>query len=203
LTNVTASFKPIGTPLQILSVGRLIEKKDFSFQLDIFNKLAEYRFPFQAQIVGHGPLEDRLHREVHRYGLGKHVSFSGRLNYHNVEEAYRNADVFLFTGKIARNGDRDGLPNVIAEAMTHGLPVLTSPIPGALEAIKDGVTGIVLNKNSHDVWANTLRTLEHNLSLHEIRENARKWIHQNFDIKKNGTVLHDLLRSCAEDKRRS
>ena len=87
--------------------------------------------------------------------------------------------------------------------MTHGLTVLTSPIPGALEAIKDGVTGIVLNKNSHDGWVNALRTLEHNLNLHEIRENARKWIHQNFDIKKNGAVLHDLLRSCAEDKRRS
>jgi colanic acid/amylovoran biosynthesis glycosyltransferase len=203
LANAPTTYKPISRPLQILSVGRLIEKKDFSFQLGIFNKLAEDRFPFQAEIVGHGPLEDRLRGEVNRYGLGKHVAFRGRLNYHNVEEAYRNADVFLFTGKIAQNGDRDGLPNVIAEAMTHGLPVLTSPIQGALEAIKDGVTGFVQNKNSHDVWVNVLRTLEHNLNLHEIRANARKWIYQNFDIKKNGAVLHDLLRSCAEDKRPS
>ena len=200
LVNAPTTFKAIGRPLQILSVGRLIEKKDFSFQLNIFKKLATDNFPFQAEIVGHGPLEDQLRREVNRYELGKRVSFRGRLNYNKVEDAYRNADVFLFTGKIARNGDRDGLPNVIAEAMTHGLPVLTSPVRGALEAIKNGVTGIVLNKNSIDVWVDTLKTLENNLSLHKIRENAREWIHQNFDIKRNGATLCRLLQSSAKTK---
>ena len=197
LSREPATLRPISQPMRILSIGRLVEKKDFSFQLAVYEALISSSFAFTAEIVGHGPLEERLRKEAHRRGLGGRVTFRGRLNYHNVEEAYRQADIFLFTGRIANNGDRDGLPNVIAEAMTHGLPVLTAPVAGALEAIEDGRTGFVLPKNSPRAWSDTLRALPGNPDLDQIRNNASKWIHENFDIQKNGSTLCHLLQAHA------
>ena len=182
-----------GQQLRILSVGRLVEKKDFSFQLEVFEQLAAESFPFHAEIVGHGPMEGQLRREARRRGLDRHLDFRGRLDYSNVEEAYRQADVFLFSGKVARNGDRDGLPNVVAEAMSHRLPVLTSPVPGALEAIEHGRTGLALHKGPRR-WADALRTLRERPDLDDLRNQASSWVHENFDIRKNAATLGALLQ---------
>ncbi len=185
-------------PMRILSVGRLVEKKDFSFQLAVFHALKERGFSFEAEIVGHGPLEEELHRESNRRGLDHILNFRGRLNYHNVEEAYHRADLFLFTGQIAKNGDRDGFPNVVAEAMTLGVPVLTTPSTGVLEAIEHGSTGFVLDTKSPQAWADTIQSLQHNRQIPEIRTNARSWINENFDIQKNGQALFTLLMKHAK-----
>ena len=185
-----------GVPLRILSVGRLVEKKDFSFQLEVFERLAVNNFPFRAEIVGHGPMEARLQREAHRRGLDQHVAFLGRLDYPSVEQAYLHADAFLFTGTTARNGDRDGLPNVIAEAMSHRLPVLSSPVPGALEAIENLDTGFVLPKDV-SAWAEALQGLAQHPDLPTICDNARNWVDENFDICKNALTLGNLLREHA------
>ena len=183
--------------MRILSVGRLVEKKDFLFQLEVFEVLAKKRVPFRAEIVGHGPLKEKLQRESQRRGLSSYLSFRGRLDYTQVEEAYHRSNIYLFTGKVARNGDRDGLPNVIAEAMLHQLLVLTSPAPGALEAIKDNQTGIIIPKDVN-TWAETLITLYKRPNLDKIKSQARHWIQENFDISKNAAALGSLLIEHAD-----
>ena len=83
--------------------------------------------------------------------LGNQVTFFGRKAYPEVEQAYKDADILLFTGKPSEDGDRDGLPNVVAEAMTHGLPILTTPIAGALKRTNRS-TGFVLPYDSTQTW---------------------------------------------------
>ena len=197
-----APFLPLQEPVRILSVGRMIQKKNFSFQLQIYRKLMERGFPFEAHIVGKGPLLKDLAHEAHSLGLDGKVLLRGRKAYPDVELAYRDADILLFTGKPAPNGDRDGLPNVIAEAMTHGLPVLTTPIAGALEAITDHHTGFVLPYDNANAWADRIQSLPTIQSLDQIRRNAKVWIEENFNIRKNGRQLANLLIKAAQNPTR-
>src|SRR5690606_2191887 len=97
------------------------------------------------RIVGGGPLGGKLRALRSSLGLEDFVHFTGAQPYEKVVEFYRWADVFCFTGRIAACNDRDGLPNVIAEAMAYGVPVLAAPVSGTVEAIRDGETGFLLN----------------------------------------------------------
>ena len=96
---------------------------------------------FTARIVGDGPAAPRLERLAGHLGVADRVTFIGQVPPHEVWEHLDWADVLLHTGVVAPSGDRDGLPNAIAEAMAAGVPVVTSPTAGTTEAVTDGVTG--------------------------------------------------------------
>ena len=125
------------SPLEILSVGRLVEKKGYFEQLAIYHSLDGAGIPFRARIVGGGPLQGALKTECNRLGLEEKVFFLGPLPEDMAFELYPEADLFFFTGKIAGNGDRDGLPNVIPEAMSAGVIVISSSAGGAAEALDE------------------------------------------------------------------
>lgn len=180
-------------PLRILTVGRMVGKKNISYQLQIYRILANRGFPFEAHIVGKGPLLPKLKQEAAKLGLDSWVTFYGRKAYPQVEQAYKDADILLFTGKPAADGDRDGLPNVVAEAMTHGLPVLTTPIAGACEAVHHKQTGFVLPYHDPTAWADFIEKIHMEPGLDSIRENGRTWIRENFNISQNAGQLCDLL----------
>jgi colanic acid/amylovoran biosynthesis glycosyltransferase len=195
-----AALRHLQKPIRLISVGRLVDKKNLHFQLKIFRELVNRNIPFSAQIIGSGPLLEKLQKETKRLDLGSRVIFRGRQDYKHVEEAYRNADALLFTGKPTRNGDRDGLPNVIAEAMSMGVLVLTTPVKGAMEAIEHGKTGLVLPFEDFRVWAQTLQSLPQLLELDKIRANALKWVYENFSIDQNGSELKRWLLEAAKDR---
>ena len=140
--------KCLKNPLRIITVGRMVEKKNIAHQLDVYSKLQGERFPFQAKVVGEGPLLQKLKEHAKRLGLNSQVQFTGSKSYTEVEQLYGDSDVFLFSGVEARNGDRDGLPNVIAEAMAHGLIVITTPIDELAKLFRSN-TGFVMPY--HDV----------------------------------------------------
>ena len=200
LPDKPSSLRPIQTPIRLISVGRLVEKKNLGFLIQIFLDLTNRKIPFTAQIIGTGPKEDQLRNEVIRMKMDKVVTFHGRKDYHDVAEAYQNADALLFTGKPSRNGDRDGLPNVIAEAMSNGLPVLTTPVLGALEAIEHEKTGFVLPFDQTASWCETIQSLGEHPNLPNIRQNALEWIHQNFSIENNGAQLLQSLLNATQTK---
>ena len=103
-----------------MSVARLVEKKGLDRQLRIYAALRAAGVPFAARIVGEGPLRGELERLAGRLGVAADVSFTGHLPQHEVWAQLGEADVLLHTGVIAPSGDRDGLPNVIPEAMAMG-----------------------------------------------------------------------------------
>jgi len=108
------------------------------------------------------------------------------------------ADVLLHTGVVAPSGDQDGLPNVIAEAMAAGVPVITSPTAGTTEAITDGETGIVLPVDRPEYWVAALRRLSADDDYNEVlRRAARAWIEANFDVKANTERLLKRLEAAA------
>jgi colanic acid/amylovoran biosynthesis glycosyltransferase len=186
------------SPLNLLSLARLVEKKGLDRQLRIYAALKAAGVDFRARIVGDGPLRQRLERLAGHLGVGDQVTFVGQVPAHEVWEHLDWADVLLHTGVVAPSGDRDGLPNAIAEAMAAGVPVVTSPTAGTTEAVKDGATGIVLPVDRPEAWVSALRRLSTDDAYCEsLRAAARAWVVANFDVRANTERLLRRLEAAA------
>jgi len=187
------AFKPLHAsrrPLRLVCVARLVEKKGLDHQLRIYAALQAAGVEFEARIVGDGPLRGSLELLAGHLGVGARITFAGHLPQHEVWTQLEWADVLLHTGVIAPSGDRDGLPNVIPEAMSIGTLVVTSPAAATTEAIADQVTGLVLAAEAPEPWVEALRRLSVDDDLAErLRAAARRWVEESFDAHKNAERL--------------
>jgi len=177
-------------PLRLLAVGRLVEKKGYFEQLEVHAALAAAGFAFEARIAGGGPLESALKRRAAELELSSCVTFLGPLSHAEVRAQYAWADVLLFTGRVARNGDRDGLPNVILEAMAHGVVVVAREGAGVAEAVVDGRTGVLITAPGTEPWLAALGRLQRDDRFtEELRAGARAWVAAHHDARRNAAQL--------------
>lgn len=130
-------------PIRLLSVGRAVEKKGYE---DLLEALALLPRDLHWRFVhlGGGKLLDRLKRQSQRLGLASRIEWRGAQSQEAVLEAYREADLFVLASRIAADGDRDGLPNVLVEALSQGVAAVASELPGIAELIEGGVTGALV-----------------------------------------------------------
>jgi glycosyltransferase involved in cell wall biosynthesis len=178
------------TPLNVICVARLVEKKGLDHQLRIYAALRAAGLPFAARIIGDGPLRAELEKLAGHLGIAAHVTFAGHVPHHEVWNHLAWADVLIHTGVIAPSGDRDGLPNVIPEAMSIGVLVVTSPAAATTEAVTHGLTGLVARVDAHADWVSALRRLATDDPFAEkLRRAARQWVEENFDAHKNAERL--------------
>jgi colanic acid/amylovoran biosynthesis glycosyltransferase len=193
------SLRATRSPLHLVCVARLVEKKGLDHQLRVYAALKAAGVLFHARIVGDGPLRLTLEKLAGHLGVGADVTFTGHLPQHEVWTQLQWADVLLHTGVIAASGDRDGLPNVIPEAMSVGVLVVTSPTAATTEAITQGVTGLVAPVESPEVWVSALRRLSTDDAFAEkLRGAARVWVEENFDAHKNAErLLQHFTRTIA------
>jgi glycosyltransferase involved in cell wall biosynthesis len=183
------------SPLRIVCVARLVEKKGLDHQLKIYGRLKKNGLDFSARIVGDGPLRPALKRMIAELELGGQVELTGHLPLAEVWKQLEWADVLVHTGVIAPSGDRDGLPNVIPEAMAAGTLVVTSPVAGTTEAIGDEVTGLVAEVTDAGAWENALRRLaSDDVLAARLQTAARAWVDENYDAHKNSARLHRLFQ---------
>ena len=187
------SFKPLRTgrrPLRLLCIARLVEKKGLDHQLRIYAALKQAGLPFEARMVGGGPLHATLAATAGKLGLVGDVSFLGEQPQPEVWAQLAWADVLLHTGVVAASGDRDGLPNVIPEAMAAGVLVVTSPVSATTEAVSQERTGLVADVDLPLAWVVALRRLSADDLLAEtLRRGARRWVEENYDAHKNTARL--------------
>lgn len=181
--------------LELLSVGRLVEKKGYFCQLDIVNRLDELGIPFRLRIVGDGPLKKELLAEASRLGLIGKVEFLGSQKQDFIRNLYLTSDVFLFTGIISKNGDRDGIPNVIPEAMSSGCLVIASCFAGASEAFEDGDSGYTLNPYNPHEWSSILSKFWFAPNdFKSVRESAMTHCKQVFDVKRTASSIASFIK---------
>lgn len=196
------SFKPLRpqrTPLRLVCIARLVPKKGLDHQLRVYAALREAGFAFEARLVGDGPLRSELESEILRLGLSGHVKLLGALPHTAVWEQLAWADVLLHTGVVAPSGDRDGLPNVIPEAMAAGVLVVTSPVSATTEAVQQHRTGLVADVDLPQAWLVALQQLATDDVLAErLRLNARHWVEENYDAHRNTAQLTECFRRAVQ-----
>lgn len=129
---------------RILAVGRCVEKKGFRYLLEACGQVRQDGWPIECTIVGDGPELGLLRENARELGISQYVSFPGALPHEQVLALYLNADVLVVPSVQTGNGDRDGIPNVLLEAMARSLPVISTNVGGISEVVKDEVTGLVV-----------------------------------------------------------
>lgn len=186
--------EPIRNPVRLVSVGRLVEKKGFFRQLLILAGFRDAGIDFTMRIIGEGPLRDKIERAIDTSRLGDRVQLTGWMSVEDAMGEMKQADVLLHTGRIARSGDRDGLPNVLGEAMSVGAVVMATPGEGVSEAVIDGETGFLCPLDDTSAWLSVLRRLrDEPETVLRVRRNARDWVEAHFDAEKNMRTWYGQL----------
>ena len=145
-------------PVCLLSIGRAVEKKGFDVLLDALATL-DVDVHWRLVHIGDGDLLDALKEKANWLGLENRIEWLGALPQSQVLEHYRAADLFVLPCRIAADGDRDGLPNVLVEAQSQGLACLSTNISAIPELIEDGETGILVEADDAEALASALARL--------------------------------------------
>jgi glycosyltransferase involved in cell wall biosynthesis len=130
-------------PYALLSVGRLVPKKGYAGLIEALGRLPK-DLDWRFRHIGGGPLKDPLQAQAQRLGIAERITWLGAKPQETVLEEYRGADLFILNSRIAEDGDRDGLPNVLMEAQSQRLPVIATELAGIPELVIDGETGALV-----------------------------------------------------------
>jgi len=148
--------EPRGVPLRLLAVGRLVEKKGFETLIEAAARLT---IPFQLRIVGEGPRRARLARAIAAAGLAERVTLAGPSTHADLPTEYARAHVVVVPSVPDRIGDRDGLPNVVLEALASGRVVVASDVGDVASAVLPGRTGVLVPPGDAQALAGALELL--------------------------------------------
>lgn len=190
--------------VRLLSVGRFCEKKGFYYLLNACCFLKAKKLPFTCTLVGYGPMQEQLEQLIDDYQLADVVTLAGKLTHDQVIEQYRRADIMVLPCVVTTDGDRDGIPNVLLEAMAMGLPVVSTNISGIGELIQSGRNGLLVPQRNVEDLAIALERLIHDPSLRKRLGNAgQRTVHQQFTLEQNVGDVKGLLLSALKTSRES
>jgi len=181
-----------GEPV-ILAVGRLVEKKGFA---DLIRAVAELRAagrPVQCRIVGGGELENELRALITSLGVGELVTLTGPLPQAEVRDELERAHVFIAPCVVGSDGNADGLPTVLLEAMAIGTPCVSTDVTGITEAVRAGETGLVVPQHApHELAGAILRLIDDPGYAAALAASARALIADEFDVRRQSALLEEV-----------
>ena len=180
---------PDETPL-ILAVGRLVEKKGFDDLVRACALLRDRGIAFRCDIVGTGSEESALSALIGELHIQDVVHLSGPMPREDLVRLYPRASVVVAPCVIGADGNRDGLPTVLIEAMALGVPVISTPVTGIPELVRDGETGVLVTPNNPEELAGAIASgLADPVRAQEMAEAGRALIEERFDLRRNVAQL--------------
>ncbi|MFP4475597.1 MAG: glycosyltransferase family 4 protein [Desulfatibacillaceae bacterium] len=146
-------------PYRILTVARMVEKKGLPTVYRALRILADSGLDFTHAIIGDGDDREKLKSLVRELGLSDRCDFPGTLPHEEVLGEYEKSDLFTLGCQVAKNGDRDGIPNVLVESMAMGVPVVATEVSAIPELVEHGKTGLLVRPGDPEALAAAMRRL--------------------------------------------
>ncbi len=185
-------------PFIIGTLGRLVEKKGIDTLIQAAQILQEQKFNFEIQIAGDGPLLDQLTKQVEAAELTDQINFLGSMPHTDALAWMKTLDVFVLAGKKDSNGDMDGIPVVLMEAMNFGIPVISTRLSGIPELVIHQETGLLCDPEHPDQLADALVELSKSDILKQsLSAAAKQHIVNEFDQKINAKRLLTIINKPA------
>jgi colanic acid/amylovoran biosynthesis glycosyltransferase len=189
---------PLHRPPRIVAVGRLVEKKGFADLIEACDILAASGRLFSCQIVGEGELEADLRARIERSGLAGRVSLIGPRPQGEIVGLICEAAAFVAPCVVGGDGNRDGLPTVLLEAMALGTPCVSTDVTGIPEVLRDEQTGLMVSQRDPASLAEAIERLIGDSALRvRLAKQARRLIEADFDIHRNAARLRELFAQSA------
>jgi glycosyltransferase involved in cell wall biosynthesis len=196
LENVKPSSQQTGSLFQILSVGRLVEKKGHIYLIEACAQLRAQGIAFKCYIVGEGPLRQELEAAITADDLEEHVQLLGAVSHDRVLALLDNSSVFALPCVVTDEGDRDGIPVSLAEAMAMQLPVISTDIVGISELVQEGA-GFLVSPRDAGALAEALRKAYEmdNVARMEMGRRGRSIVKAEFNLESEVGKLIRLFRT--------
>jgi glycosyltransferase involved in cell wall biosynthesis len=180
---------------KIGTLGRMVEKKGIDDLIRACKLLKDRSIAFHLEIAGDGPMESELKALVGDGDFAEQVQFTGPLAHDQVPAWLQSLDIFVLACRKDRNGDMDGIPVVLMEAMLAGVPVISCRISGIPELIEDGRSGLLAEPENPAELAGAISRLLSDERLYEdLRKKAIVKVQTDFELSNNVTQLNKLFR---------
>ncbi len=187
---------------RLLAVSRLSIAKGYDTLLDACRILVDRGRDFECWIGGTGRLERRLHARAAELQLGETIRFLGHVDHGELPDLYRSAEIFLMPSVIGPMGARDGLPNVLLEAMASGLACVGSRIASIPEVITDGETGLLVEPGDRADLADAIeRLLDDEVLRSRLASGGVAKIRDGYGRREAMDRLYTLLLSAQDDRK--
>ena len=195
-------FAPNGLPgiarFKLVCVARLVEKKGLPVLIEACQMLKDRGFSFQCDIIGKGRMRSPLTSMIKEMGLESQVRLLGPKTQMEVRERYHAAHACVLPCIVGSDGNREGLPVSIVEALACGLPVVSTPVTGIPEVIRDGYNGLLVPMGEPLALADAIQSLIDDPALYRrLRGNARASVARDFDRRRTSASLHRLMEGAA------
>jgi glycosyltransferase involved in cell wall biosynthesis len=190
------------TPV-ILSVGRFCEKKGFTYLIQACHQLKQKGRHFVCRIVGFGPLQKQLEELIETLRLQDSVLLVGKMTQDKLVQEYRQAHLFVLPCLVTDDGDRDGIPNVLVEAMAMRIPVVSTSVSGIVELIDHMENGLLVPEKDLEALSAAMETLLDDSCLRErLGANGRQKVIARFSLNHNTAKLRWLFAGGEPVRRR-
>ncbi|MES1021816.1 glycosyltransferase [Gloeocapsa sp. BRSZ] len=187
--------------IQIITVGRLVEKKGIEYSIEAIAQLSQIHKNIHYYIIGDGELKEELQHLIQYLGISHVVTLLGQRNQQEIIEFLNNSHIFVAPSVTAQDGNQEGIPNTLKEAMAMGLPVVATKHSGISELVEDGVSGFLVPERDADAIAQKLSYLiKHPETWADIGLAARKSVEAQYEIQKLNNELVDIYQNLLADK---
>ena len=189
---------PARPPFHLLALGRLVPKKGFAVLLAACRDLRAQGVEVRLTLAGDGPERGKIREIINREGLADRVSLPGAVPHREVARLMAAADLLVMPSLIAPSGDRDGIPNVILEALLCEVPVVASAVSGIPEVIHDGDTGWLTTPGDPEALARAVAAaLADPAAARRRAQRGRALVAREFDSERNYARLKAMFEGAA------
>jgi colanic acid/amylovoran biosynthesis glycosyltransferase len=187
------NFVAAATEWRFVQAGRLIEKKGLPVTLRAFAVFLRQHPNARLTIAGEGPLLGQLQNLVRELNIDGRVSFTRFISQEQLREIYYASHIFLHPSQTGHDGNQEGIPNSMLEAMASGLPVFATQHGGIPEAIENGVSGVLVPERNHEKLADALLDAAKDPGfLSRIARNGAEIVRKNFDLRAQAQRLEEI-----------
>lgn len=172
-------------PVRFLAVGRFVEKKGFGYLIDAFALVKKKHENIKLVLIGQGECEKEYRKKISKYGLKKDVQMVSWVDYRKIQQEYHRAHIFCAPSCTDREGNQEGIPNTLKEAMATGMPSIATNHAGIKEIMSNGVTGLLVPERNVQKLAKSMKNmLKHPEHWKSWGYHARRKIEKNFNLSK-------------------
>jgi len=190
--------KRVTDPIKIVFVGRLVEKKGVEYAICAVSILKQRGYQVELLIVGDGSLKKNLESLCRELNIAKSIKFLGAKNHDQIVEILNTAHLFTAPSVTSRDGNEEGIQNVLKEAMALGIPVVSTYHAGTSELVEDGISGFLVAERDPQALADRLGYLiDHPERWLEMGRAGRQFVEKNYDKEKLNRELVDTYQRLA------
>jgi len=188
--------KTSSNKIKILHSGRLTDKKGVPDLIRVFKNLRQKYDTIELHIVGDGKKLEECKELVQKYNLEKSVFFYGAVTHDEVKKFMSTADIFVLNSRVGDNGDMEGTPVTLMEAMCSKVPVISTRHAGIPDVIEDGVDGLLVDERDNEGLEDALSTFIENPELRQTcSENGRNTVLQEYTVDRMKGKLQQVFQN--------